>query len=121
MLWLRGLFVDDEARGRALAPALVSFGIRGLLSLGLGFDTGAAAVISHHGQPNPNSVRALEKLGYELTEDGGITELDGSFRNRHLFVHAERIDLVLATRYRMLRLPRDRIAQAASFIQNWTS
>ncbi|WP_238365448.1 hypothetical protein [Mesobacterium pallidum] len=120
VLWLRGLIVGDEVRGRALAPAMVSFGIRGLLALGPGFESGAGAVIAHHGSANPNSVRALAKLGYALSGEDGITELDGGFRNRHLFAYAERIDGVLVTRYRMLRLPQDRIDQAAGFIETWT-
>jgi len=119
VLWLRGLLVSTEARGLSLASAIGSFGLRELSRAGVDFEAVRAAVIVYNQLPNPNSVRALAKIGFGLTYTEGVVELSGDHRDRHLFPYSERIEGVVSIRYRLLDLSLARLPAAKHFLGLW--
>lgn len=119
MLWFRGAYVKPEQRGRRLGPALAALGLVHVRREGLTPRAAVGAVIVEDGLPNPNSVRAMTKLGFSLTDEGGVTPLAGSDRDRHLLATAERIEGRPAIRFRRMILPESGFGQAIRRFERW--
>lgn len=119
MLWFRGAYVARQHRGRRLGPALAALGIAHIRRLGHAPEAAIGAAIVENGVPNQNSVRAMAKLGFTLTDAGGATFLDGSYRDRHLLAGAERIEGRPAIRYRKMVLPAERFGPAIRRFESW--
>lgn len=118
-LWLRGMFVDPSQRGRRISPALAAVGFADLRIREEPFREVAGGLIMDGAVPNPKSLKAVQKAGFQLTEDGGVIPLLGTHRDRHLMRYAEMIEGQPSIRYRKTILPQDKVAEAIRFIARW--
>lgn len=118
-LWLRGMCVETSLRGRRIGPALAAISFADALRHQRAFQGVRAAVIVADDIPNENSVKALQKLGFELTNEGGEVALEGSHRDRHLLAHATLSDGRAVINYRKLWLPKARVPSAVGFLSRW--
>lgn len=118
-LWLRGMCVEASLRGRRIGPALAAICFADALRHRRSFRGVRAAVIVTDGVPNENSVRALQKLGFELTNEGGEVVLEGSHRDRHLLAHAISSSGRAVIIYRKLWLPKSQVPSAIQFLSGW--